>query len=459
MKIIKGQKTPRWLQKIKFILDPLGYLEYNSARYGELFQAPVIGNYDLMIFVDNPQALQQLMTNETKKFVAPGDRILKLITGDYSLFMLEGERHRRERKLLMPSFHGERMRSYGELICDLTKEIMSKLNHNQVFSAREIMQDVSLEIILNVVFGIYEGERFNQLKKLIADFMDLFKSPLISGALYLPFLRQNLGEWSPWGNFLKIQKAIDDLIYAEIKERRQKYDDSGTDILTLMMSATDENGQGMNDEELHDELLTLLFAGHETTATAIAWALYWIHNSEDVKDKLRQELADLGANPDPMSIYKLPYLTAVCNEALRIYPVAMLTFPREVKEAVEMMGYNLPVGTRIYGCIYLTHHREDLYPNSQEFKPERFLERQYTNYEFLPFGGGMRRCLGEALAIFEMKLVVATIISNYELALASDKPEKPARRGVTLAPANGVKMSLKGEYQLVNQTEELIQLK
>jgi cytochrome P450 len=143
-----------------------------------------------------------------------------------------------------------------------------------------------------------------------------------------------------------------------------------------------------------------------------------------------------------MDIYKLPYLTAVCNETLRLYPVTSLTFPREVKEEVELMGYNLPVGTKLYGCIYLTHHREDLYPNSKEFRPERFLEKQYSPYEFMPFGGGERRCLGEALAIFEMRLVLATIMSNYELNLASNKPEKPARRGLTLAPKNGVKMVL-----------------
>ncbi len=213
------------------------------------------------------------------------------------------------------------------------------------------------------------------------------------------------------------------------------------------MSARDENGEKMSDIQLHDELITLLFAGHETTATALSWALYWIHKYPEICDKLRQELDSLGESPKPMSIFKLPYLTAVCNETLRIYPVATLTVPREVKEPVELMGYQLEPGTRVYGCIYLTHQREDLYPQPKQFKPERFLERQYTPYEFLPFGGGSRRCIGEALAMFEMKLVLATIISNYQLALADNQPVKPQRRGVTLAPAGGVKMVLKGRRQ------------
>jgi unspecific monooxygenase len=209
------------------------------------------------------------------------------------------------------------------------------------------------------------------------------------------------------------------------------------------MVAEDELGQPMTDQELRDELVTLMFAGHETTATAMAWALYWMHYQPDVREKVVYEL-ESADSLDPISLLKLPYLAAVCNETLRIHPVAMLTFPRVVQKPTKLMGYALEPGMAVVGCIYLTHQREDLYSEPHRFKPERFLERQYSPYEFLPFGGGVRRCIGEALAQLEMKLVLSTILTKYELAIADTKPEYPRRRGVTLAPANGVKMKLIG---------------
>jgi len=172
----------------------------------------------------------------------------------------------------------------------------------------------------------------------------------------------------------------------------------------------------------------------------MSWALYWVHALPDVKNRLREEIASLGDNPAPMDIFGLPYLTAVCNEVLRLYPVAMLTFPRRVEEPMDLLGYSLEVGTDLVGCIYLLHHREDLYPDSYNFKPERFLERQFSPYEFMPFGGGKRRCIGAALAAYEMKLVLATILSDYDLKLAENGPIKPQRRGITLSPAGGIKM-------------------
>jgi unspecific monooxygenase len=258
-------------------------------------------------------------------------------------------------------------------------------------------------------------------------------------------LQKDLGAWSPWGKFLRLRQQIDALLYAEIAQRRAEPTGERQDILSLLMASQDEEGNPLSDKELRDELLLLLFAGHETTATSMTWALYWIHRQREVKDKILAELATLGANPNPMDIFHLPYLTAVCNETMRIHPVAMLTFPRVVEEPVELQGYQLEPGTLVSGCIYLTLQREDLYPEPKKFKPERFLERQYSPFEFIPFGGGARRCLGEALALFEMKLIVATILSHYELALGSQKEEKPRRRGITLAPERGVKMVMLGK--------------
>ena len=200
----------------------------------------------------------------------------------------------------------------------------------------------------------------------------------------------------------------------------------------------------MTDKELRDELMTLLFAGHETTATAMAWGLYWIHHVPDVRKKLLHELDTVSDFSDLMGLSRLPYLSAVCNETLRITPVAMLTFARELQENMEMLGHKLEAGKVVFGCMYLLHQREDLYPEPKQFKPERFLEKQFSPYEFMPFGAGARRCIGDALAMFEMKLVLTTVLSRYEFALADTKPEVPRRRGITLAPANGVKIKITG---------------
>jgi unspecific monooxygenase len=211
-----------------------------------------------------------------------------------------------------------------------------------------------------------------------------------------------------------------------------------------MMAARDENGQAMSNAELRDELLSILLAGHEATATTLAWALYQIHQKLDVREKLVQELDTLGDAP-PMEIAQLPYLTAVCQETLRMYPVIPVIFPRITKSPTKIAEYLFDAETTLMPTIYLVHYREELYPNAHQFKPERFWERQYSPAEYFPFGGGNRRCLGYALAQLEMKLVLATILSKYLLVLAEDKPVKLQRRGFTLAPAGGVRMVMSGK--------------
>jgi len=417
-------------------------MEAAAQRYGDIFNAPMIGSHDVVLFVSNPQALQRIFTNDTKQFIAPPHQLLQPIVGDYSIFTMVGSCHRRERRLLMPPFHGERMQTHGQLICGLVDKAMGSLSIGTQFSARQLAQKISLAVILKVVFGIDQEERFNRLKSLIVQLTDSLQSPFIGSLLFFPSLQKDWGSRSPWGYLRHLQRQIRELIYAEISERRN-HDRAGSDILSLLMSARDETGQQISDAELHDELFTLLLAGYETTASVIAWALYWIHRYPQVGEKLLVELNHLGNAPDPITIVQLPYLSAVCNESLRLFPVAVLTVPREVKEPIELMGYQLEPGMRLYGCIYLTHQRPDLYPEPKLFKPERFLERQFSPYEFLPFGGGARRCIGEALAQFEMKLVIATLLSHYRLALADQSPEYPQRRGVTFTPARGVQMVLK----------------
>ncbi|MBW4474473.1 MAG: cytochrome P450 [Stenomitos rutilans HA7619-LM2] len=444
--LLNPLKAPGWLQQLQWVGDPVGYMEAAARQHPDLFTAKVVGFGGTLVFLNDPRAIQELLTNDRKTFLALGcsNQILSPLLGDYSIIMLDGDQHKRRRQLLMPPFHGERMRAFGQLICQLTNAAFDQLPLNRPFSARTVMQEISLQIILQVVFGLTEGDRCHQLKDLLASLLDLFRSPLSSSFLFFPVLQKDLGAWSPWGKFIREQRQIDALIYDEIAERRTKDDRDRIDILSMLMAARDEAGQPMTDQELRDELMTLLFAGHETTATAMSWALYWVHHLPAVREKLLQELATLGQKPDPMDVFRLPYLTAICNETLRIYPVAMLVFPRIVQTPVTLLNHPLPPKTAVVGCIYLLHHREDLYPNPKQFRPERFLERQFTPYEFMAFGGGARRCIGEALAMFEMKLVLATILSRYQLALANNQPEYPRRRGVTLAPAHGVKMVLTG---------------
>ena len=445
IKSIPSLKQSTLKQEIQWIFQPDKYMDAALEQAPDIFHAKIMKK-DGYVFVNHPEGMRQMITSDRHKFFAGSkdNALLQPLVGDNSLFLIEGDRHKKRRKLLLPPFHGERMQAYGDLICNLTRNIIDRLQPNQAFAARELTQEVSLQVIFEAVYGLQDNERSQELKQRITKLANLFESTLTSAFLFFPGLQKDWGAWSPWGKFMRQQKAIDEAIYQEIATRRIEDCSQRQDILSLMMLARDEAGEGMKDYELRDELMTLMLAGHETTATAIAWGLYWIHRHPEIKAKLRAEIASLGADAEPMAIAKLPYLDAVCKETLRIYPVAMLTFPRTVLEPTELMGYELETGQVVMGCIYLMHRREDVYPEPNKFKPERFEMREFDAYEFFPFGGGKRRCIGYALAMVELKLALATIVSEYDLELASDKPEIPARRGVTLGPKKGVQMIYKG---------------
>ena len=439
-------KTPLLFQLFQWIVDPVGYMETTAKQYGEIFASPVGIGIGETIFLSNPQALQTILSNP-QQFPSPGslNGILKPLIGSNSVMMLDGQQHKMRRKLLMPPFHGERMQAYGQLICNITKQVTNEWAVGRPFYIRDTVQKITMRVILQAVFGLYEGPRYAQLEELLSARLNVTNSPLSATLFFVPFLAKDYGSWSPGAKIKRQEEKINELLYAEIHDRRAEKNSDRPDILSLLLSARDENGEGMRDEELRDELMTLLLAGHETTATALAWAFYWTHHVPNVKQKLLEEIDSLGENPDPMSIFKLPYLTAVCQETLRIYPVGIVTFPRVVQEPVEILGYRLDAGTMTVGCIYLLHHREDLYPEPKQFKPERFLERQFSTYEYMPFGTGVRRCIGAALAEFEMKLVLGTILKQYQLELAETRPVKPQRRSLSLGPSGGVKMIRKGD--------------
>lgn len=437
----------------------MSFMEDCADRYGDIFRVWLSSKLGPVIFVSNPQALQKILTGDTKQFHAPGDLnlILEPWVGKNSVLTVSGSQHQRQRSLLLPPFHGERMRNYGQVIGDVTKQIMSQCQTDKPFSVRTVTETITLRVIMQAVFGLYEGSRAQQLEQFLGEMVDEGTTPLNAAMLFFPILQKDLGAWSPWGKFLRRHQQVDQLLYAEIQERRSQPDPSRTDILSLLMTARDEAGQPMTDQELRDELLTLLVAGHETSATALTWALYWIHKLPLVREQLLTELDSLGDNPDPSTIFKLPFLNAVYCETLRIYPVAMLTMPRVVKTPLSLCGYELEPGTTVVGSIYLTHRREDLYPNPKQFKPERFLERQFSPYEFLPFGGGVRRCIGMALAQFEMKMALATILSGWELTLVDNgEVRRPKRRGLLTGPDRPIQLVVKGGREVKSPRLEAV---
>jgi cytochrome P450 family 110 len=446
-----GPQIPRWLRTIKFISQPVKYVDDFAKIYGDSFTIQSNPSDNPIVYFSQPEALEQIFTSDLSSFeVGRGNTGLRFLLGDRSFMLSDGERHQRQRQLLAPPFHGERMRAYGEDIRQITQQVSHQWQMNKPLKIRNSMQEITLRVILRVVFGLEAGERFEELRRSLSDLLDFMTSPLMSSAFFFNFMQKDFGTWSPWGWILQQQKKIDELIYTLLRERRAQPQQNRQDILSLMMAARYDDGQGMSDKELHDELMTLLVAGHETTASALTWAFYWIDYLPEVRENLLRELPTVAANTDLSTIAKLPYLTAVCQETLRIYPIAMNAFFRIVKNPIEIMGYKLPKGTLIIPSIYLAHHREQVYPQPKQFKPERFLERQYSPYEYLPFGGGNRRCIGMAFAMYEMKIVLATILSEFQLSLVNKRPVRPVRRGLTTAAPAGMRMIPSPQVKLAN---------
>ncbi|MEH2399431.1 cytochrome P450 [Nostoc sp.] len=450
MKLPNGLQIPPVVQMVRWISNPMSFMEACAKSYGDIFTIRLDKNLPPIVIVSNPQALQQILTNDTKALEAPGDlnQVFESLLGKHSVITLSGAEHQRQRQLLMPPFHGERMRNYSQVITDVTQKVISQYQIGKPFNIRSATQAITLRVIMQAVFGLHEGTRAEKLQQFLGELLEKASSRLLVALLYFPALQRDFGPINFWGKHIRRQQEADQLIFKEIRERREQADSSRTDILSLLMAAKDEAGQPMTDQELRDELITLLVAGHETTATALAWALYWIHKLPSVRQKLLQELDSLGDDPDPSTVFKLPYLNAVCSEILRIYPVAIITFPRVVRTPLSLGGYELEPGTVILGSIYLTHQREDIYPQAKQFKPERFLERQFSAYEYLPFGGGARRCIGLVFAQLEMKLALAKILSSLELELVNNGEVRLKRRGLVTGPDRPIQMVVTSQRQV-----------
>jgi cytochrome P450 family 110 len=433
---------PALLQTLSIAAQPLKFLDSCDREFGNTFTLRVLGvNSPPVVFFSDPNAIQAIFTTLADHLeLGKVTHVFRPLVGNQSLIMQQGERHQRSRQLLMPALHREQLYNQGTLICQLAQQQIANWQPGQAIAIRQEMSEISLMVILQVVFGLAPGERYEQLRSLLRDLLEAITSPLYSMQFFFPILQQNLGSWSPWGDFLKRQVQIDALIYAEIEERKaQDLSDlkeksakaDRTDILSVLMTARDDQGEAMSDQELRDQLMTLLLLGHETTASGLTWAFYWIHRHPDCLDRLRAEIATA---ENAVAISQLPYLTAVCKEALRVYPIALISQPRKVKQTVTIGNHEYEPGTVLIPCIYLTHRSAAIYENPEQFQPERFLERKFSPYEFLAFGGGNRSCIGMALSLFEMKLVLATVLSQYEFRTNLDRDIRPIRRGITFVP-------------------------
>jgi cytochrome P450 len=440
------------LQTIQLIAQPTKFLDTCAERYGTPFTVRVLGlNSPPVVFFSEPQALQDVFSLPSSQLdFRKATHVFEPLMGSTSIILQEGQKHQRQRKLMMPPFHGDRMRSYGQLICEITEQAIAQWTTGSSVFIQQVMPKITLQIILRVVFGLEPGPRYQQLEKLLSSLLEDVTTPLYSSLFFFPPLQKDLGPWSPWGNFLRRRASIDTLIYAEIKERHLQQDKSRTDILSMLMSAHDENGQPMSDVELRDQLVSLLLLGYETTAAVLAWAFYWIHSSESVLQTLYKELDSLGDDSEPEAKAQLPYLTAICSETLRINPIALICTPRRALEPLQLAGYHIDAGTVLIPCIYLAHQRSEVFPEPKAFKPERFLNQKFSPYEYLPFGGGTRGCIGAAFSLFEMKLVLATILSRFQLTLADQHPVRPVRRGITIVPSGGVPVVVTNQRSVKN---------
>lgn len=448
MPLPAGPRLPALLQTLSIVADPIQFLDGCARQYGDTFTTRVLGvNSPPVVFLGNPRAIEAVFTSLANTLaLGKVTHVFRPLVGSQSLIMQEGTRHQRMRQLLMPALHREQLHRQGHLICQLAQRRLVEWSIAQSIAIREEMSEISLQVILQVVFGLVPGERYERLKQLLSRLLEAITSPLYSTQFFFPMLQRNLGHWSPWGQFLDQMQQIDSLIYAEIRDRRSHSRHLRSDILSVLLTARDEQGESMSDEELRDQLMTLLLLGHETTASALTWVFYWLHRSPECLERLRSELDSLGSDPDPIVLSQLPYLNAVCQEALRVYPIALISQPRTVTESITLEGYTYEPGTVLVPCIYLAHRSAKTYENPDQFQPERFLTQKFSDYEYLPFGGGSRSCIGMALSLFEMKLVLATVLSWYEFETNRDRWVHPARRGITFVPPDIFRLTITQEH-------------
>ena len=411
------------MQTARWLVRPWAMMEELQRRHGDMFTVK-IANEGTWVFLAHPDAVKQVFTGDPRLLHAgEANRILLPLLGHNSVLLLDDAAHMRQRKLLLPPFHGERMRAFERIMSDAAREEIERWPLGEARAMRPVTQRITLDIITRTVFGVQDERRRARLMDTLGHVLEWGGDPKHMALLAL------LGPQrvSSARLFRQVREPADELIYEEIRERRAAPDlESREDVLSMLMSARHEDGSPMADEELRDELMTLLVAGHETTASALAWAAERLVRHPEALARLREE-AEAGGSE---------YADAVCKETLRLRPILSLVV-RRLKEPMEIGGRELPAGVTVAPCIYLVHRRADVYPDPFAFRPERFLEGQGGTYTWFPFGGGVRRCLGASFALFEMRIVLQELVTQLDLRAADPAPERFVRRAITNAPARG----------------------
>ena len=431
-----GPTAPATVQTLAWAVAPTWVMDRCARRLGEAFTLTFAPSGMKLVMVSDPEAVKTVFTAPPK--VAPsaaGTSPVAPVVGPRSVLTLIGAEHMRQRKLLLPPFHGERMREYEDVIVEVARRDMASWPLGKPMRLLARTRSITLEVILRAVFGVEAG-RMEPLKEAIGDLLEPTQTlTLLVGALRRPSVER------PGGVFGRALDRLDGLIFEEIARRRGQEDlPERKDILSLLLLARDEDGQGMTDGELRDELVTLLLAGHETTATSVAWAVERLVRHPDELRRLIEEIdAGEGGGEE--------YLGAVVNETLRVRPVVPIVV-RLLQDELRLGAYTLPAGTRVAPSIYLTNRNPRVYEQPEEFRPERFLKAAPETFSWIPFGGGIRRCIGASFALLEMKVIMRTVLSELEPMLPTDRRSASAwrrgewtrRRAVTLVPAAGARV-------------------
>jgi cytochrome P450 len=436
MSLPPGPRAPGIVQLVHFTRRPLPWLEECAARWGDPFTVrfPGLGTF---VLTWAPELVKQIFTGDPEVLLAgKANAIVEPLVGRHSVLLLDGAPHLRQRRLLSPPLRGDRMHAYGALIADIATRTLARMPVGRSFAVHEHMQAITLDVILRAVFGLTEGDAATrELRALLLAVLE----PPPALLAFLPPRWMDV-PLSPYRAFLRRRAAVDRALRRMIRARMAAAAGAGDDILSLLLAARDDAGAPMSEDELADELMTMLVAGHETTATALSWAFACILDRPAVLGRLAGARA-VGGALDPARVAELPYLDAVIKETLRVRPI-LPDVVRRLERPMRFAGHDLPAGVHLTPCIHLAHRRPEAFPEPDRFHPERWLGARVDPYTWFPFGGGIRRCLGMAFALHEMKLVLAVVLAGAHLRLARPGPVRVVRRSVTLAPAGGTRVVL-----------------